>query len=75
MKKKKVRWHSLQVELIKRMYDRLKEEFRTAEYEMQVCICEPEQGSLMKMKIGMLRKKLLRVSRTIGLVQISMRIC
>ena len=29
------------------MYDRLKEEFRTAEYGMQVCICEPEQGSFL----------------------------
>jgi hypothetical protein len=44
MKKKKVRWHSLQMKLRKRMYARLKEELREAEYEEEVYICELEQG-------------------------------
>ena len=39
MKKNKVKWHSLQVYLRKRMYARLKEGFRTPVYEMEVCIC------------------------------------
>ena len=47
MRKRKVRWQSLQVNISKKMYARLKEELREAEYEMEVSYCEHEQGPLL----------------------------
>jgi hypothetical protein len=47
MKKKKVRWHSLQVKLRKRMCVRVQEELRAIEYGMDVFVCEPEQGMVL----------------------------
>ena len=47
MRKRKVRWKSLQVNLRQKIYARLKEELREAESEMEVSYCELEQGPLL----------------------------
>ena len=47
MRKRKVRWQSLEVNLRKKIYTRLKEELREAESEMEVSYCEPKQGPLL----------------------------
>ena len=47
MRKRKVRWHSLQMKLRKNIYVRLKEELREVESEMEVSYCEPKQGPFL----------------------------
>ena len=47
MRKRKMRWNSLQVKLRKNMYVRLKEELREAESKIEVSYCEPKQGPLL----------------------------
>ena len=47
MKRKKVRWHSLRVDLMKNSSSRLKEKLRTTDSEMEVSYCRPEQGPLL----------------------------
>ena len=47
MRKRKVRWHSLQVKLRQNIYSRLKEELRGVESEIEVSYCEHEQGPLL----------------------------
>ena len=58
---KKVKWHMLQVKLKNRFNAKLREAFRTVEYEDKGCIREPDQGkSLEKMKMkvkGLMRSK------------------
>ena len=48
MRKRNVRWNSLQVKLRKKIYARLKEELREDESEIEVSYCEPEQGPFLK---------------------------
>ena len=44
---KKVKWHMLQVKLKNRFNAKLREAFRTVEYEDKGCICEPKQGNIL----------------------------
>ena len=47
LKKKPVKWHKLQRRLQQRQVKWLMEELREAELEMEVSICEPEQGEVL----------------------------
>jgi len=47
LKKKLVKWHNLQRRLRQKQVKWLMENLREAELEMEVSICEPEQGEVM----------------------------
>jgi hypothetical protein len=48
IRRKEVRWHSLQVKLRQRMVARLREKLRATEFKMQVVYCEPEEGDVLR---------------------------
>jgi hypothetical protein len=47
LRKKKVKWHMLQMKLKHRLCARLRKELREVEYGVKVHYCEPEQGSFL----------------------------
>jgi len=67
LKKKPVKWSKLQRRVQQRQVKWLMEELREAELEMEVSICEPEQGEVLGEDEGSKTKTSSEIKRSHGL--------